>query len=788
MQRPRDRGLGRGAPRALVSPAVVPPLFRSRPLLVVAAVGVAALLALGFLPLFGGPGYEIALAAGVLLPSLVALAVALEVGRHRPSPFEAVRRGVAAGAVVAVLAWSTTLVHGLRAGFCDPVGGSVTFALGPGLGCLMAGLWGAFAGEVASLVRGGKKRALLATVLALAGPIGGIALSVWRFYASPIVFAYDPFVGFFSGTLYDTVVDAGVPLLTYRAGSVLTLVAASILAAHLVFPDSGGLHLRPIGRPGLALLGAACATASFVLVLEGWRLGHWQTSATIATELGARTSGARCDVVYPRSMRESEARLFARDCDEEVAAAERYFEVSGTPRITAYLFRDAAQKRRLMGAEHTYIAKPWRREVYVQQGGYPHPVLGHEIAHVVAGTFARGPFRVAGAWSGIRANPGLIEGAAVAASPDDDELTPAEWSRSMLDLGILPPLDRVFALGFLGENSSKSYTVAGAFVGWVRDRFGAAALRRWYGGEPLATVAGEPFAKLEAEFRDALAKLEVPATARAIAKARFDRPSVFGRRCPHEVDALRLAGGEAESRGDWLGATTDYERLLLLDPHDAGAHLRLATCKLRTGDVADAKQRLERTAADATMPATVRDRALVDLADLATDEGDLDRAEKLYGEIEARTLDEDSLRTLDVKLGALRDPRARRAIVALLIGSPDRGVDGGTAAAYLGQWIGEDPTDGLPEYLLGRGLVNRRLYDQAAERFDRALAKRLPPGRVLREALRQRTIVACAMGDVPAAKRAYELWLDRAEAGGARRDAMKRMMERCVGEAVAAAR
>lgn len=764
------------------------PIFRSRPLIIVAAIGVAALLAIGFLPLFGGPGYEIALAAGLVLPSLVAVAIALEVARERPPPFDAVRRGVAAGAVVATLGWVTTLAHGLRAGFCDPVGGTVTFALGPWLGCLMAGLWGAIAGELASRVRGSKARGLLAIVLGLVGPLGGVAVSLFRFYSSPIVFAYDPFFGFFSGTLYDTVVDSGGALLTYRVGSVLMLVAATIFAAHLVRTESGRLRLRSIGRPGTSLLGVACAVASLALVVEGFRLGHWQTSATIASELGAHASGARCDVVYARTIRESEARLFARDCDEEVAAAERYFDVSGTPRVTAFLFGDPAQKRRLMGAERTYIAKPWRREVYVQQGGYPHPVLGHEIAHVVAGAFARGPFRVAGSWGGLYPDPGLIEGAAVAASPEDDELTPAEWSRAMLDLELLPPLERVFALDFLAESASKSYTVAGAFVGWVHDRFGAAALRRWYGGESLASITGEPLSKLEAQFRDALARLEVPAKASAIARARFDRPSVFGRRCPHEVDALRLAGGDAEASGDYPGAIVNYERLMQLDPHDASARLRLSTCELRTGDVADAERRLEQTAADAALPTTVRDRALLALADLATGAGDLDRAEKLYGEIESRTLDEDALRTLDVKLGTLRDPRARRAIVALLIGTNEYGVDPSAAAASLGQWIGEDPTDGLPEYLLGRSLVNRALYEQAAERFDRALAKRLPPGRVLREALRQRTIVACAMEDGPAAKRAYELWQGRAEPGGARRATMTRMMQRCVGEGAAATR
>ena len=48
-----------------------------------------------------------------------------------------------------------------------------------------------------------------------------------------MIFAFDPFVGFFAGTLYDTVIDAVPRLLTYRAGSAGTLLGAACLAALL---------------------------------------------------------------------------------------------------------------------------------------------------------------------------------------------------------------------------------------------------------------------------------------------------------------------------------------------------------------------------------------------------------------------------------------------------------------------------------------------------------------------------------------------------------------------------
>ena len=58
----------------------------------------------------------------------------------------------------------------------------------------------------------------------------------------------------------------------------------------------------------------------------------------------------------------------------------------------------------------------------------------------------------------------------------------------MLDLKILPSVPSLFSFDFLGENASKSYTVAGAFVRFIRAKFGAATLRAWYGGESLTTL------------------------------------------------------------------------------------------------------------------------------------------------------------------------------------------------------------------------------------------------------------------------------------------------------------
>ena len=91
-------------------------------------------------------------------------------------------------------------------------------------------MWGAAVGLAAGRVRPGFRRRTVCILGALSAPLCGIGLSLGRFYTSPMVFAFDPFFGYFAGPLYDTVIDAFWTLATYRAGTLLTLLGARLRA------------------------------------------------------------------------------------------------------------------------------------------------------------------------------------------------------------------------------------------------------------------------------------------------------------------------------------------------------------------------------------------------------------------------------------------------------------------------------------------------------------------------------------------------------------------------------
>jgi hypothetical protein len=755
----------------------VPPLYRSVPQRNAAIVVAVLMLAIGFVHLFGGPGYEQTLATGLVVPSAAAIGTALELSLREESLGTGVARGALTGAWLAAVAFATAVLQGVRVGMCDLVGGAVDFALGAGFGCILGGVWGALAAELA---RGRKRRRLACVLLGIALPLGCALVSVWRFYASPMVFAFDPFVGYFSGTLYDTIIETGGALLTYRVGSAATLTFVA-LASTLVVREGGRFRLVSL-RGGSAQARAALAfvalATSVTITALGAKLGHWETPSTIAEALGGRRSGARCDVVFPDSMRPDESALLVKDCEEELASVEAYLGAKGPDRVTAFFFRDPAEKKRLMGAATTYIAKPWRKEVYLQVAPYPHPVLGHELAHVVAGNFGEGPFHVAGLWP----NPGLIEGTAVAASPDDDALTDAEWAKAMLDSKMLPPMKSVFSFDFLGENASKSYTIAGAFVRWLVGRFGSAVLRSWYGGGDIEQLTAMSWPSLDAAFRDELAKLVLPPDAVAFAKAKFERPSVFGRTCPHQIDAL-LHEADKCAQGMEIGrAEALFDRVLSRDAHDFNARYKRAVMNARYGDHDAGRRDLEALVRDPETPRTWRDKSEEAIADDDLLAGRFEDASARYRRLAEGSVEEDEARTLEVKSLAATRPEARRAVEALLIGGDGRAPDVYLAGLWLGVWSngGDQP---LADYLVGKNLANRAYYPLAATFLDRALASPFPTVRIGREIIRSRGVVACALGDAAAVERvkrdvAVEGGPFAGSAGG-RRESVERMLARC---------
>jgi hypothetical protein len=735
------------------------------------ALATAIGVVLAIVPLLGVLGVESALLLGVALPPLAALCgarIALAARAERiASGGLLLQRALAGGLLVLLGPLLVLLLNALRVPTCAPLEGLTFLALGPLSGIALASALGALAGAL-------PVRAWLCTTLALLLPLSDIARAIYDFLTTPAVFAYGHFFGYFPGSLYDELIAVPWQLLTLRVFSVCAFAAlCMVLVAHY---DPVAARLRVRARPGraaLLLVSVPCLIAFAGGWLNAAQLGHRASSQHIAEVLGGHARSERCELIVPRELRRARRQRLADDCDFRVRQMERWLGVRHPRRLRVLLFRSAEEKRVLMGAASTNIAKPWRSEVYLQDDVWPHPVLAHEVAHIVASNVGRGPMRIAGKLGGVVPDFALIEGLAVAAAWANSSavgLTPHQWTRAMLEEGLLPPLQALFGTGFLAQQRRLAYTVSGSLLRFIAQQHGNAAIRRIYQSGDVPGSIGTTLPELERRFHAFLLTVELPDSARALARQRFAGSSILSGVCPHEKARLRQQLDGELIANDTAQAQRTCERLLAIDANDASVRALLATVYARRRDLVAAERELAflQNTLGAAPPVLAGVRHAI--ADESWRTGREQQALDGYRSLLAEPNDRDVLRVLQVKSLALqRSTRERALIFALLVGEPGQAVDG-AVAVYLARELRAVRDDGLPHYLEARQLASRERFAEGAELFAQARARGLPSVELALEALRLQAHARAGAGDLAGARELYRELRGSRDAPQAMRD------------------
>jgi hypothetical protein len=617
-------------------------------------LGASALLGIAscFLPLLETPGYELALAASLLCSLGAGHLAACLPGRVRAqlAPFPgAVRPGLtlylrAAGLGLLLLLPVAALsaLNTLRVPPCNAVEGLGFFLLMPVPAVLLA----AAAGLLAGLATPGPKTAHLAWLVAW---LAGVGTALAEFRGTPAVFSFGPFHGWFPGVLYDELVEIPGRLVTYRAASLVQLALLLALIELLVDPAPLRLSLARVRgrRPQLAAA-LVLAAATVALHLAGPALGHRTRLADLEELLPVAVTAPGLELRFPPG---THARVVAALTDDAAFGLHRVEEFLGAPPgepISVFLFTDTAQKAAAMGAAGTNVAKPWRSEVYVVVDSVPHFVLRHELAHAVAARFASGPFAVPGALGGIVPDPGLVEGLATAAQGPRGDLTVHQWAAAMKREGLLPEPKRLFGLGFLGLHAATAYTAAGSFCRFLVETRGAEALRGAYSGASWEQAAGADLDRLSREWLAFLDGVPLAEPDLAAARHRFDRPSVIGSVCVHEVARLRERAATEEAAGRGEEAVAILAEALRRSGGATETSFALFLARVRSGDGAAVRAEASRLLAEEGLGTVRRDAVREILADLdAVSNPEAARTE--YLALARSAAGEDARRVLEVK-------------------------------------------------------------------------------------------------------------------------------------------
>ena len=726
-------------------------------------LGVAVLLSLALvrLPLFGVVGFELAL-VGAAFGSLAGLDLGgALVRRAQATPARPLDRAAPPARLVVALAGRALIaplivvavplaaaaLHGLWAPTCDwAYGLEAYFIMAVASTVLATG-----GGMVLALAVGHVR--VLRSVAPWLVVAGYITLGMWRFYSEPPVFTYSPLLGFFPGNLYDEDIRLDAALYWSRLEQLATVVA--LLAAATFALDAPSLRVRLRARRhrmAWASLGAAVPAAVIALALRAnaASLGYAIDAEDIWAELGGEVR-TRHFVIHFDNHREiaDEMALYAADHELRLAQVCRTLGVdpAAVGTIHSYVFRDAEQKGRLMGARRVEMAKPWRREIYLTFEDFPHGSLRHEIAHVVAGTFGSPGFHVsARSVLGLPLlfNPGMIEGIAVAADwpGSGRSLTPHQSMRAMEQLGFAPRADDVLGVRFLTLSSARSYTAAGSFMRFLLDTRGPGPLRRLYasGGDFVAAY-GESQGTLVRAWREMLATVEVPAADMEAARERFRQRGVFQRPCPH-ANAARLRRAATAERRE----AVDILRRVCRDaPEEPRYRLALAG-RLVTGDAAAAEVAEGRAIyagfARGEQGAVLAAEALLDLAQLDAGNGELAAARGHVAQALALPLDDERRRPAEALEIALDAPGLAGELLRLhfFATAGDR-LHYALFAALAG--------DGgsLGWYLAGLRAAERDQPTLAAWALESAFARGMPSARFHRAGARRLAVAAWRAGD-----------------------------------------
>ncbi len=641
--------------------------------------------------------------AFVLSAALSLLAMLVSLTMRLRAPFPTVRAVRHVSVACLLPAWLALVgISAVSGNLCLSSTGILFHLTGPLLSVVLGA---AFAQVLGSVVR----TRSLGWFLCLSAYGADVAQGFVTFMRTPTVVPVGHFWSLYPGTPYDLNVEFNLKYLGARLLTLcVTALALALCASHRARKPAYGVAL-------------------FVLFAAqgfGAELGIDSTSSDLQKALARRSSGTRCTVYTPLKIPPEQALRLQHDCEYQMFQTEAFFGIRYPHHIQAYFFESAKQKKAFIGAGNTYVAKPWRREVYLQLQGWPHPVLKHEIAHVIAGHMSSNLLKVPGLLGGMMPYPALIEGFAVAADWDRTYgLDAHQWARLLwdLDMGISPL--SMMGPDFIFSPSNRAYTLAGSFIRFLWDRRGPKPLRELYSHGDFSSAYGTRASTLVSDWRTFLQTVSLPPEAETLAKARFSTRAVFQVRCARTLGRLEVQQADAYE----AGATQDFMALCQkaseLAPQSSSALMQKLRALALTGALSRARRVATQVRALSKGNQLQQAWVLELLGDAAFRSNRAELASRTY--LKARHLNRvphaDS--RLNLKLLAASAPDKERLLLRALVLSPTHLPSARVRQYEAARRLAQLREDGLGEHFLGALLMHDGLSHLAAEPLTRAVKR-----------------------------------------------------------------
>ncbi len=344
-----------------------------------------------------------------------------------------------------------------------------------------------------------------------------LCLPLSELFFNPQVYFYNPIIGYFPGTIYDDNIKIDRLLVAYRIFNI-SLIVMLVYLAQLV-------QQKKIITKTFSLLIIVSVALTFY-----WFKPLLQFSTDKKSLNNHLYNFVSTDDFV---IHFSKGALFTNDTKYAALLQEYYLDrisselnIQFKQKIDSYVFQDKKQKQELIGAGNANIAKPWLKQIYLNNGSYEE-TLKHELVHVVASNFGTTLLKIADNF-----NSAMIEGLAVAIDDNYDGLPVHYLAKLAWQSGYRISIPALFSgINFFAHTSSISYIYAGSFIKYLIDKFGVETIKHLYHETDFDKFYGKDINRLSEEYLEFIKNYQIDFN-RYKAQLYFGGKTIFKKYCP----------------------------------------------------------------------------------------------------------------------------------------------------------------------------------------------------------------------------------------------------------------